>query len=147
MTNSGATLIRGLRKVLNGLQHTDRFVDDIVVHTKSWEEHQSELNTLFQRLQEANLTARPSKCVIAATKIEFIGHKLCSGTKGLHEENVVKIKCSPRPQTKKEVRSFLGLTGYYREFIPNYAAIALPLTDLTKKGMPNKVEWRDAQER
>ena len=52
-----------------------------------------------------------------------------------------------KPLTKKDVRSFLGLTGYYREFVPNYAAIALPLTDATRKGQSNQVIWNDAQEK
>ena len=58
-----------------------------------------------------------------------------------------KIKDAPRPSTKKQVRSFMGLAGYYRDFIPNFAAIAAPLSDLTRKGQPNKVEWGEAQEK
>ncbi len=54
---------------------------------------------------------------------------------------------APRPKTKQQVRSFLGLAGYYRKFIPNFAEIAVPITDLTKKGQPNVVRWGDAQER
>ena len=57
-----------------------------------------------------------------------------------------KIQNSDRPNTKKQVRSFLGLTGYYRQFVPNYAAIASPLSDLTKKGKPDKVVWGIEQE-
>ena len=57
-----------------------------------------------------------------------------------------KIRDAPQPTTKKDVRSFLGLAGYYRKFIPNFAEIAVPLTDLTKKGKPLKVEWGPAQE-
>ena len=63
---------------------------------------------------------------------------------GLHQDNVEKV---PRPSTKKQVRSFMGLAGYYRDFIPNFAAIAAPLSDLTRKGQPNKVEWSEAQEK
>ena len=66
---------------------------------------------------------------------------------GLHQDNVEKIKDAPRPSTKKQVRSFMGLAGYYRDFIPNFAAIAAPLSDLTRKGQPNKVEWGEAQEK
>ena len=69
------------------------------------------------------------------------------GEIGLQQNNVEKIKATKPPQTKKEVRSFLGLTGYYRNYIPNYATIAAPLTDLTKKGCPNKVEWGDSQQK
>ena len=66
---------------------------------------------------------------------------------GLHQDNVEKIKDAPRPSTKKQVRSLMGLAGYYGDFIPNFAAIAVPLFDLTWKGQPNKVEWGEAQEK
>ena len=58
-----------------------------------------------------------------------------------------KIKDAPRPNTKKQVRSFISVAGYYRDFIPNFPAIAAPLSDLTRKGQPNKVEWGEAQEK
>jgi len=54
---------------------------------------------------------------------------------------------APRPVDKKKLRSFLGLVGYYRKFIPNFAALAVPLTDLTKKGTPNQLTWTEPQER
>ncbi|CAB4030731.1 Retrovirus-related Pol poly from transposon [Paramuricea clavata] len=58
-----------------------------------------------------------------------------------------KIRDAKRPRTKKKVKAFLGLIGYYREFIPNYAVKAVPLSDLTKKAQPNQVIWSDAQEK
>ncbi|KAK7112837.1 hypothetical protein V1264_012223 [Littorina saxatilis] len=67
--------------------------------------------------------------------------------KGLLLENVTKILNAPRPETKKQVRSFLGLAGYYREFIPNFAAITAPLSDMTRKGCPNRILWGPAQEK
>ena len=69
--------------------------------------------------------------------LNFWDIMLGEGSVGLHDATVEKIKCAVRPRTKKEVRSFLGLTGYYRDYIPHYAAVAVPLTDLTKKGKPN----------
>ena len=79
--------------------------------------------------------------------MDFLGHRVKQGMIGLHWDNVEKIKDAPRPSTKKQVRSFMGLAGYYRDFIPNFAAIAAPLSDLTRKGQPNIVEWGEAQEK
>lgn len=75
------------------------------------------------------------------------GHQLQQGLIGLHEDNVAKIRKAPRPTTKKLVRSFIGLAGYYRDFIPEFSAVAAPLSDLTQKGQPSKVEWGNTQEK
>jgi len=147
MVNSGATLKRGLRKILKGIENVDYYWDDILVHTRTWEEHLEALHELFERLSKANLTIRPSKSILGTDNVDFIGHKLSQGMKGLHESNVEKIKDAPRPTTKTQVRSFMGLANYYREFLPNFAAVTAPLTDLIKKNKPNKVEWGEAQER
>ena len=92
MMNSGASLTRALRKVLEGLQHTDRFVYDILEHTKTCEEHINEVKDLFIWLKEANITARHSKCFVGTGKMEFIGHEVSSGMKRLHGDNVAMIK-------------------------------------------------------
>ena len=147
MMNSGATLVRAMRKLLDGLDGVESYIDDILVHSRTWHEHMETLGELFKRLKEAKLTIRPSKCVLGAEKVEFLGHWVGQGIVGLHGDNIQKIKDAPRPCSKKEVRSFLGLVGYYRDFIPNFAAIAVPLTDLTRKGCPNKLLWGDAQEK
>ena len=91
------------------------------------------LEELLKRLKAANLVARPTKCELGATQVDFLGHRLGPGTVGLQDCNVEKVKDAPRPTTKKEIRSFLGLVGYYQPFIPNFAAIAAPLSDLTRK--------------
>ena len=65
----------------------------------------------------------------------------------MDEEKIVKIRNAPQPKTKKQVRSFLGLTGFYRRFIPGYAQIASPLTDLTKRGLPNNVRWGSKEQK
>ena len=126
------------------MDHVHNYVDDILVHTSAWNEHMEALNELFGRLAFASVTARPSKCLIATDNIDFIGHTIRHGVLGLHDDNIKKINSAERPTTKKEIRSFLGLTGFYRAFVPNYAVVAAPLTALTKHGQPNIVVWEDA---
>ena len=93
------------------------------------------------------MTIRPSKCIFGVDSNDFLGHQLQQGSIGILEDNVEKIRKARRPTTKKQVHSFMRLTGYYRDFIPNFAAVAAPLSDLTQKGQPGKVEWGDAQEK
>ena len=147
MLNSGATFCRMMRKLLYGLPNVSNYIDDIVVYTETWEEHLEALGKVFQRIKDANLHVRPSKCMFGATSVDFLGHHVGGGEIGLQEYNVDKVRKAEKPSTKKQVRSFLGLTGFYRNYIPNYSTIAAPLTDLTKKGAPNKVVWGDPQER
>ncbi|XP_070184061.1 uncharacterized protein [Littorina saxatilis] len=147
MVNSGATLTRGMRKMLKGMKNVVYYWDDLLVHTETFAEHLETLRELFSRLTKANLTVRPSKCILGTDNVDFTGHSLKEGQKGLLLGNVTKILNAPRPETKKQVRSFLGLAGYYREFIPNFAAITAPLSDMTRKGCPNRILWGPAQEK
>lgn len=93
------------------------------------------------------MTIRPTKCIFGVNTINFLGHRLEEGLIGLHEDNVRKIRDAPRPTRKNQIRSFMGLAGYYRDFIPNFAALVAPLSDLTRKGQPNKVVRGEAQEK
>ena len=122
-------------------------MDDILVHTRTWEEHIKALRELFRTLLAAGMTISPTKCLVGVNTVDFLGHRLEEGLIVLHEDKVTKIRDAPRPTTKKQVRSFMGLAGYYRDFISNFAALAAPLSNLKRKGQPNKVEWGEAQEK
>ena len=141
LVNSGATFNRMMRKLFNNLKNVEIFVDDILVHSRDWEEHKVTLKLVLSILRKALLTVRPSKTEIAYFAVEYLGSKVGKGVTQTTEEKVSKILNVEIPKTKKEVRSFLGLAGYYRQYIPDYATIAAPLTDLTKKTQPNNVNW------
>ena len=83
MVNSGATMKRGLSRILKHVDNVLFYWDDILVHTSSWEDHIKTLRELFQRLKKADLTIRPSKCILGADNVDFIGHRLIEGVKGL----------------------------------------------------------------
>ena len=87
--NSAAALMRATRKLLAGLDNVDSYVDDILTHTGTWEEHLLQaLRELFSRMLKWGITARPSKCVFGEEAVDFIGHKIGRGELGLHHGNV-----------------------------------------------------------
>ena len=148
LMNSAATFNRMMRKLLSGISQVDSYIDDILIHTPTWHEHLVILRLVFQRLREANLTIKPSKCQIGYPDLEFLGHYVGKKTLGVNPELVKKILDAQIPTSKKQVRSFLGLAGYYRSYIPNYSTISAPLSDLTKKGQRSKdIKWDECHDR
>ena len=102
MINSAATLKRAMKKLIEDLDDVDFYWDDILVHTRAWEEHIRVLRELFSRLVQAGLTIRPTKCLFGVNSVDFLGHRLEQGMIGLHQDNVEKIKDALRPSTKKQ---------------------------------------------
>ena len=136
MLNSGATLVQRLKKVLEGLSGVGSYIDNIVVNNDSWEEHLRTLKELFGKLIRARITARPTKCLLGADRIEFLGHQVGGDVITLSRNNLEKVWKTLRPTYKKQVRSFLGLVGYYRDHIPA----------LAEKGKSEQVQLNEAQE-
>ena len=147
LVNAGATYAKMMRKLLKDLTNVDNFVDDVLEHTENWDIHMMIMRELFQRIKDARLTVKPSKCFIGYEDTEFVGHKLKSGMLLTQEEKIEKIQNAPIPVTKKQVKSLLGLCGYYRRFVPHFAEKAEPLTDLTKSRQPDKVKWEEKHDK
>lgn len=122
------------------------YLDDIAVFSKTWEEHITHLRTVLTRLREAGLTIKAEKCSFGCSQVTYLGHVVGRGTRKPSELKMGPIGEFPRPQTKRDVRSFLGLVGYYQRYIPNYSQIASPLTDALRKGKPERLAWDTEKE-
>ena len=148
LVNSGASFCRLMRIILSNLPNVDSFVDDMWIFTETWKDHVTSLRQVLDRLRSAKLTAKPSKCMIGYGSIECLGHNIVGQTVRPQEDKIQAIRDAPRPCTKRQIKSFLGLAGFYRRFIPNFSSIASPLTDLTKRDRPNSIkDWQDQHER
>ena len=112
------------------------FLDDILIYSANLEDHLEHLQKTFSVLRKYRLYAKASKCEFVTTTIEFLGQRVCGGGISPTEAKLAAIRNWATPQNVRDVRSFLGFANYYRRFIQNFAGIASPLTDLTKKGMP-----------
>ena len=139
-----ATFQRLVYRVIRNLESVcEAYIDDLIIFSKSWEEHVSHIRAVLERLKGAWLTAKLSKCCFGTTSCTYLGHVVGSGVVRPEPSKVHAVLTFPIPATKTHVRAFLGLTGYYRRFIPNYASLAVPLTDLTKKSAPMQVQLND----
>ena len=137
-----ASFQRMMDRLLQGLGgFASAYLDDLIIFSQTWREHLEHLEAVLTRLCEAGLTARPKKCHFGMEQCIYLGHVVGGGKVQVEASKVEAVQKMSTPKTKKDVRTFLGLTGYYRKFIPNYATIATPLTDLTRKTQPNKVDW------
>ena len=147
MSGSEATFQRLVDKVLLGYEDFARaYIDDIAIFSPDWETHMKHVSLVLERLQKAGLTAKRSKCKFARRSVTYLGHVIGNGTVKPSPTKIEAMQNFPRPITKKDVRSLLGLANYYRSFIPDFATIALPLTDSTRKNQPNKVKWDNDKE-
>ncbi|WZZ69600.1 hypothetical protein YC2023_080970 [Brassica napus] len=118
------------------------FIDDILVYSKSKGEHDWHLRVVLNKLREQQLYAKLSKCSFWQREIGFLGHIVSEAGVAVDPEKIVAITKWPTPGSATEVRSFLGLAGYYRKYVKGFASTAKPMTMLTGKDV--KFVWSDA---
>jgi hypothetical protein len=109
------------------------FFDDILIYSKSWEDHVQHVDKVLQLLKEQQLYAKPSKCFFGVKEVEYLGHIVSHEGVKVDPNNIKAMMDWTIPKTLKNLRGFLGLTGYYHKFVRNYGRIVAPLTTLTKK--------------
>ena len=142
MKNAPATFQRLVNSLTTNLDNCEVYIDDIIVYSNSWEEHLHQIQALFDRLTEANLTVNLVKSEIAQAHVIFLGHVVGQGQVRPIQAKVEAIEKFPVPTTKKQLMRFLGMAGYYRRFCPNFSETVAPLTNLLCKRV--KFIWSDA---
>lgn len=112
------------------------FMDDILIYSATLEEHVSLLKEVFQVIREHQFFLKKSKCFFAQKEVEYLGHCISRAGVATEPSKIAAVQNWARPKNLKELRGFLGLTGYYRKFIKHYGLISKPLSDLLKKSSP-----------
>ena len=145
LRNAASAFMRELRHVLsdfigNGIEI---YLDEIIVHSPTIEEHNALLSRLFRKLIDEGLRLRREKCRFFQKEVEFLGHVVSEGKVRPSQSKVRAVTDFPTPQSPKQVMEFVGLANFYRSFVENFSTIAEPLTSLTRKNVP--FEWNEPQ--
>ncbi len=143
LTNAPAAFQRAMDVILMGIswQMCMVYIDDIIIYSPTFEQHLSDLETVLKRLDSVSMAVKLRKCQFCRQALSFLGHVVTSD--GVHVDNtkVEAIKNMRRPVTAKELRRFLGLCGYYRRFVKQFAEIARPLSALTSIKLRGPLPW------
>lgn len=136
LKNAPSSFQRIMNEVLSNHINKRCFVylDDIIIFSKSLQQHINDIKLIFDDLAKANLKIQPFKSEFLTKKVEFLGHIVTPQGISPNPKKIEAIQKYPIPVNVKEIKSFLGLIGYYRRFIPNFAHIVYPINKCTRKG-------------
>ena len=147
LTNAPAAFMDLMRRVFH--PYLDLFVvvfvDDILIYSETEEDHEDHLSVILQTLRDHQLYAKFSKCEFLITEVGFLGHVVSASSVSIDPEKIEAVMSWERPKSIFEIRSFLGLAGYYRRFIEDFSRLAAPITKLIRKEV--MFEWNDSCER
>jgi len=148
MTNSPATFQGMMNEILRDMINEGKvaaFVDDVLIGTEMEEGHDELVEEVLRRLEENDLYVKPEKCAWKVQKVNFLGVVMGQGKIEMEENKVVGVLNRPTPKMVRDVRKFLGLANYYRRFVKDFAKLARPLNNLTRK--EEKWRWGDEQQK
>ena len=143
LNNSSGTFQRTMELALQGLQWQTClvYIDDIIVYGANFEEHMQRVDEVLCRVKQSGLKLKPDKCQLLQTEVVFLGHVVSGEGVRPDPSNITKVVNWPRPTNPKQVKQFVATGSYYRRFIKDFAKMARPLTELTKKDV--KFAWTD----
>ena len=146
LTNAPSTFMRLMNHVLRAFigKFVVVYFDDILIYSKSVEEHMNHIRQVLDELRKEKLFANLEKCSFCTDHVVFLGFVVSGKGIQVDETKVKAIKDWPTPVNVSQVRSFHGLSGFYRRFVRDFSTIAAPLNELTKKGVDFK--WGNSQE-
>ncbi|UYV68421.1 hypothetical protein LAZ67_5004283, partial [Cordylochernes scorpioides] len=138
LKNAASTFQRIIQHILGELlwKGTCSFQDDILVYTKTWQEHIELLSKVFDKLRQYNMKLKLSKCIFGRTEVKYLGHIISHNQLKPDPGKVKSIQDFPRSNTVKKVRQFMGLANYYKKFVKDFSKISFPLVRLTRKNQP-----------
>ena len=148
LTNAPGVFQRLMQCVLMGLNPEEGpdfvaiYIDDIIIFSRTLEDHIDHLRLVFERLVETGLKLKPTKCQFVRKEVEYLGHVITPQGFKTNPRLVAEVQEFPVPQSLQEVHRFLGLSSYYWRFIPRFAKIAQPLHQLTlKQKLTSAPDW------
>ena len=164
LCNAPASFQRLMERCMGGMNFRDCliYLNDVIIFSTTFTEHLDRLEAVFTRLQENNIKSKASKCKFFKSQVTYLGHVVSDAGIQTDSEKLRALKSWPGSKNVKEVRSYLGFTGYYHHFFKNFACIARPLNDLlvghctttTGKGKKPKTkvsqavfEWTDSHQK
>jgi ribA/ribD-fused uncharacterized protein len=151
LCNAPATFQRMMQLILSGLilETCLCYLDDVIIFSRTPEDHIYDIHRVCERLKEAGLKIKGSKCAFAQTKISFLGHIVTANGVKADPSKIEKVQNAAIPKNVTEVKSFLGLSGFYRHFIEGYATLAAPLYEQTNKRCreEKKIAWTEKEQK
>ena len=142
--NAPAVFQELMQKLFRGCREfCSPYMDDLIIYSVSWEEHVAHVKKVLQCLRKAGLTTNPAKCHWGGTRMELFGHLVGEGTMSIPQHRAEALAAYTKPSTKKGLRSFLGVIGFYRRYVVLLAEQTAVLSPLTAKLAPFRVIWKE----
>ena len=142
LKNAPALFQRCMEVVLQGCySFSAPYIDDVLVFSENPEVHADHLRQVVKELSRHGMTVKESKCMFGMKKVEYLGHVIGDGVLAVPAHRAAAMAGYLQPKTKKQLRSFLGAAGYYRQFVQGFAKLSSVLSPWTSKSAPSVVEW------